>query len=127
MVAIHSNKSKTFWETFAKTVKECSVPDWDGYEALPLHINSVNSAKEFMRSLFSIPFFPELSPDAEGDLGLLWRKGDKTLIISIDKNSVLSYAWRHPIYGRGGFSVKYKLGNKTLPHISSIFIHFFFM
>lgn len=104
----YSNSETKFWKEFDEVVQECAVPDWDAYGALPLKKESVNLSRHFLETRPYYMTLPELSPDAEGDLGLYWSIHKYRILMSIDEKGVLSYAWTHPRYGKHKGSVPYR-------------------
>lgn len=86
---------------------ECSEPDWDGYGAKPISINSIIEAKIFLKlmpSLFPVPQ-PLLEPS--GEVGLEWYEGKRmVLAISFNGRNTITYAGllgSNKIYGSAYF------------------------
>jgi hypothetical protein len=74
-------------------LQECSLPNWDGYEAKPIGRDSV-TVKEAIRFLKQLPdhiSYPELCPEPTGELGMMWEKGGYRLAVSIDSSRTISY------------------------------------
>jgi len=77
-------------EELEEVKKECSVPKWNGYEALPIPKKSFYYVKAFLKLFYQ--FFkdsPELSPLPNGRMGLEWNKDDSSLLLSINKKGIL--------------------------------------
>ncbi len=75
---------------------ECSVPNWDGYGAQPVHKLTYEKTQELLESLPSSIDTPEISADPDGELAIEWRYGrDKLLSISIALNGRLSFIYRN--------------------------------
>lgn len=71
--------------------QECSVEDWDGYDAKPIDRTSVEHVCQFLEQLPAIVSYPELSPEPTGDLTMVWRKNNYHLIVGI--NAAKHIAW----------------------------------
>ena len=84
----------TFKDKLKQLYTECSVEDWDGYNALPLSHEAVLIAEKLVEQLLDV--FPELEtpdlvPMPDGDLGLTWgyyKKG-KYVHIYIDEEKIV--------------------------------------
>jgi hypothetical protein len=85
----------TFKDELKQLYTECSVEDWDGYGAHPINKASVELVLKFVskirKSFPSLPD-PELCPDPDGDLGVYWGANGHRLSLSVDKESIISYA-----------------------------------
>ena len=93
--------------------RDYSVPNWDGYDALPLNETSVRLAEEFIKQameLFPELPLPSLCPHPSGDLGMDWVLNGHQLVGSIGEDGVLSYVYIHPHNGRhrGSINIKSK-------------------
>jgi hypothetical protein len=75
-------------------VRECSVPDWDGYDAKPLDEGSVQCVRAFCQKLPSAITLPNLLPEPNGDLTMEWYKNGYHLVIGIDKQKQIAWACR---------------------------------
>jgi len=73
---------------------DCSAPGWDGYKAMPISIESAESAEKFILALpQSIPV-PEISPEPDGELSLDWVKTKRSVFsLSMGPNGRMAYAW----------------------------------
>ncbi|MCH8157119.1 MAG: hypothetical protein IID18_05100 [Nitrospinae bacterium] len=76
-----------------RTYRECSVENWDGYDAKPLIREAYSEVVQFLHMLpFGMPL-PEVSPEPTGEIGLEWRKGDKAiLLLSFSGKKLITYA-----------------------------------
>jgi hypothetical protein len=63
---------------------------------MSLSKKSVSYAKKFISLLPDNYPRPELAPEPEGELGLIWQTKDKYLALSIDDNGELAYAYVNP-------------------------------
>ncbi|MBR0848328.1 hypothetical protein JQ543_11310 [Bradyrhizobium diazoefficiens] len=52
-----------------------SEPDWDGYGAKPITIETVRAARSFSRLLPADGPQPDVAPGADGTIGFEWRFG----------------------------------------------------
>ncbi len=72
---------------------ECSQPDWDGFNALPVDPDSFGLARDF---LLSLPFGtkqPSAGAYPDGQISLEWYNGPRrSLTISFDPSGELHYA-----------------------------------
>ncbi len=73
--------------------EECRVPDWDGFQALPVQPNTLRNACVLLESLpLGIPS-PGIGAEPDGHLTLEWhRSDDRTLSVSVDAEGNLHYA-----------------------------------
>ena len=71
---------------------ECSEEGWDGYDAKPISNKSAEYALRFIEKLDRSVPLPDLVPEPNGELGMLWEKNGNSLVIGIDNNKVISYA-----------------------------------
>lgn len=86
--------------------QECSVEDWDGYNAKPIDRTSVQHVCQFLEQLPAGISYPELAPEPTGDLTMVWRKKGYHLIVGI--NAAKQIAWggtspRGHVYGDAKF------------------------
>lgn len=72
---------------------ECSEKNWDGYDAAPIHRDSVNAAIQFLHGLRISQPIPDVVPEPDGDLALEWEiDADNWLIISFHGTSFIHIA-----------------------------------
>lgn len=62
---------------------ECSEKDWDGYHANPTDPQSFASTMIFLESFPSDLPLPDLMPEPNGDLCMVWKGNGYTLIASV--------------------------------------------
>jgi hypothetical protein len=80
-------------DSLSDTYDECSHPNWDGYDALPLTENAYEEARRFIQLLPTTIQHPEIVPEPSGEIGFEWRKGRRRIFaISIDGRNKLTYA-----------------------------------
>ena len=73
--------------------EECRVPDWDGFNAIPVSQDTMRQAYIFFESLpLGFPV-PTVGADPDGDITFEWYKSPRrTVSISIDMEGDLHYA-----------------------------------
>jgi len=76
--------------------RECSSPNWDGYNANPISIDTLNQAKGIIR-LLSYDYLylsvPEIVPEPDGDIAFEWEDNDdETFVFSVNENRTINYA-----------------------------------
>jgi hypothetical protein len=73
--------------------KECSVANWDGYQAVPVKKSLRKTVERFLDALPSTIPDPEISVDPDGEISLDWCSApDKMFSISLGSKGRLSYA-----------------------------------
>jgi len=79
----------------SEAVKECSVPDWDGYGATPANPMSAAWAEKVVAAFPQDLGIPQFSFDSDGDALLEWNlAGDRVLNVSVGADGELRYAAR---------------------------------
>lgn len=68
--------------------------DWNGYSSKPLEKQSVRFAKQFLKALPNNIQMPQIDPSPTGLLGLYWKKSGYQLLLDINIDGVISYAFR---------------------------------
>ncbi len=72
---------------------ECSEPNWDGYNALPVEEETYRTAYVFVDALPSGTPMPSAGVEADGHLTLEWhRSARRTLSVSVSPAGDLHYA-----------------------------------
>ena len=72
---------------------ECSVKNWDGYEADPVSIRSLENAEDFAKTLPTKFPVPEITADPDGEVSFEWYiEPQQVFSVSIGDNNQLSYA-----------------------------------
>ncbi len=76
-----------------KMLIECGQKNWDGYNAQPINLFSINQAKELLKML-SLDYQPDsATPECDGGVNLEWYKSPKRLLsISLNGENEISYA-----------------------------------
>ncbi len=76
--------------------RECSSPNWDGYDANPITKNTLNQAIRIMELLSNDYLnlsIPDIVPEPDGDIAFEWEKNDEqTFVFSINENKTINYA-----------------------------------
>ncbi len=72
---------------------ECSEPDWDGYEADPISLDTYLEARKLLSMIpVSLPQ-PQISAEPDGEIGFEWYKDKYSIfVVSVGGNSILTYA-----------------------------------
>lgn len=74
-------------------IYKCSLKNWDGYGAKPISTKSISFTLDFLGNLgINKIHHPKLVPEPNGELGMLWEGSKGSLVISINKDSILTYA-----------------------------------
>ena len=72
---------------------ECSVKNWDGYEADPVSIRSLENAEDFAKTLPTKFPVPEITADPDGEVSFEWYiEPLQVFSVSIGEYNKLSYA-----------------------------------
>lgn len=73
-------------------VQECSIPNWDGYGAVPIPLEAIHQAEGFAVALPSQAPRPEILPEPDGDVEFEWYAGKEHMVsVSVSANGTLSY------------------------------------
>lgn len=73
--------------------KDCSEPDWDGYDAYPVTADARNQAERFLNALPADCHAPSLGAEPLGHLSLEWHRDRYwTLSVSVTPEGALHYA-----------------------------------
>lgn len=77
----------------AEVWEECSVPDWDGYDAYPVTADAFENATRFLLALpLGIPV-PAVGAEPDGHITLEWYQSRRrTLSVSVSPDGELYYA-----------------------------------
>jgi len=98
-----------FWRDYKESFKECAVPNWDGYGALPLDGLSVVYVGQFLEQLPPDISKPEVVPEPTGCLTMVWRKNGYHLVVGINADGNLAWGGTTPTGGTHG-DAKFKGG-----------------
>ena len=127
----HVNERASAWEqpvraNLQEIIRECLVPNWDGYEARPVPPKTINLAYQLALQLerevsLGIPA-PELIPERDGEISISWDLAPEVVFsVSIGESGQINYAG---ILGQGverhGGDKFNQNGKKSLRAISSI-------
>ena len=83
-------------------LKDCSTEGWDGYDAKPIDLVSVRWASNFISLLPEYVSYPELVPETNGELAMVWEKNGYHIVFGINSSGLISYGGVSPngrIYG----------------------------
>ena len=73
---------------------ECSLPDWDGNDALPMSSTAAASAVDVIKALPAGVPLPEITGDPDGAISLDWIASKRRLFsISVGQSTRLAYSW----------------------------------
>ncbi|MGB5973499.1 MAG: hypothetical protein WBG38_09270, partial [Nodosilinea sp.] len=80
------NELATVWE-------ECKIPNWDGYDALPVQSNALAYAYLFIEALpLGFPL-PSVGAEPDGHLALEWYRHSRWILsVSVSPEGTLYYA-----------------------------------
>ena len=77
----------------AEVWEECSRPNWDGYDALPVQIKTLRYAKLFIEALPLGSPLPSVGAEPDGHLTLEWYRHPRWILsVSASPEGVLYYA-----------------------------------
>ena len=80
-------------DELAETWEECSQPDWDGYNALPVTPDSFANAERLLLSLPLGTELPSIGAIPSGHISLEWHHSRRrTLTVTVDEDGDLHYA-----------------------------------
>ena len=85
---------------------ECSVENWNGYDAKPLERQSVEYVCNFLQALPSDISYPELGAEPNGDLTMIWNKRGYYVVIGIDPTATIAWGGTGPdgnVFGHAKF------------------------
>lgn len=102
-----SGKVTTVVDELLDVYTECSEPDWDGADALPVSTESLEAAGCFLLSLPHGFPMPEVSADAQGEIHLEWFASPRRLLTISFGSNALHYAGR---FGAGTVRGREALG-----------------
>lgn len=93
--------------------KDCSEPNWDGYNAIPISYEAYCEAGKLLTLLpLSFPM-PEIVPEPTGEIGLEWYKGKQfVFVISVGGNNIITYAG---IFGEGNKTHGTEVFTESIP------------
>ncbi len=76
-----------------EVVAETSSPNWNGYGALPVTVQSLDEAKRFISMLPGSTPIPNISASPSGQVTLEWYRAPKqTLLISVNPSGKLHFS-----------------------------------
>jgi hypothetical protein len=94
----HEQARATDWRPLVRAqirqlAAECSISNWDGYEATPVSRRASENAQRFVDLLPADLPQPTVVPDPDGHIALCWDFGtDRLLTVSIGESDTASYA-----------------------------------
>lgn len=91
--ALFGNKSLAIAQ-LRELAEECSLANWDGYDAFPINALAVDNASRFLRALPGSITMPEFAADPDGEISLDWIKSRfQRFSLSVGGENRLAYAW----------------------------------
>lgn len=89
--------SPSITASFEEITRNCTVPNWDGNDAMAVSEKVISIVKNFVRSLYVIiPIgtpCPEIIPEADGEICLSWDASDGRIFsLSIGVHGKMNYA-----------------------------------
>ena len=75
----------------ADILQECSVHDWNGYGAEPIHPDSVTYMRQFLECIPEGFHIPQVAAEPHGGLGVYWHRKGFSISLGIDANKELSW------------------------------------
>jgi len=88
-------------DALAQMLIECAEPNWDGYGAEPVTLDTVNRARKFVALLPPDIPAPGYAPDADGEVSCEWYKEGSVLSVSAGERLAFAYL----INGESGHGV----------------------
>jgi hypothetical protein len=83
----------TLLQEINEVFEECSVDNWDGYDAKAIDYDSYIEAIRFARSLPTTIPLPEIAVDPDGEVSFEWYQGPRRVfIMSIGSRNEIIYA-----------------------------------
>lgn len=82
-------------EELQKVYSECTEPNWDGYDSLPLNSATIYDVELFLNQLPTVIPDPAISPESGGGVCLTWsNKPIGSLSILFSDNDTIYYSCR---------------------------------
>lgn len=79
--------------SLSEAFEECSEPNWDGYNAVPITAAAYEEAKAFLNALPPGIPVPEIVPEPDGGIGFEWDSGpSRTFAASVSGKGLIVYA-----------------------------------
>ncbi|MFV1994679.1 MAG: hypothetical protein ACC661_04520 [Verrucomicrobiales bacterium] len=77
----------------AEICEDCAKPDWDGYGAHPVANEAAVNAESFLYALPRSCPAPEISPEPDGSVALIWYGGRRQVFsVSFEADTRVTYA-----------------------------------
>jgi len=117
-------RKRSLYKDIYRIYRECSEPDWDGYDAIPVSGSTFSKAQELVKLLpINLPL-PEAMPEPTGEIAFEWYRDKKHVFVaSVGDENVISYAglfgnysqtWFR-IFCRANSSITYQLHLACIP------------
>jgi len=86
-------KKRSLYKDIYRIYRECSEPDWDGYDAIPVSESTFSKAQKLVNLLpINLPL-PEVMPEPTGEIAFEWYQDKKHVFVaSVGDENVISYA-----------------------------------
>lgn len=97
--AVASSLQSLAYLILEKVVSQCSVSNWDGYQAKPITEGVHKRARAFLDALPMILPAPEIVPEPDGEVAFEWQVApDRIFSVSVGATSDLHFAG---LFGNG--------------------------
>ena len=94
---------------------ECSVANWDGYNAQPISREAYFEASKLLRILPNSFPVPDIGPEPDGGIGLEWYKEKWfSFIVSVNGKNIITYVGR---FGKNNHFYGTESYNNSVPEI----------
>lgn len=109
------DRAREAYAALREAYQECSVPNWDGYGAAPLHAAAYEEAIAFLNALPAQIPVPDIAPEPDGSIGFEWNNGpNRLLAVSVSGKGFIVYAG---ILGKGNKSHGTENFDGTIPGV----------
>ncbi len=91
----------------AEILQECSVPNWNGYDAKSIDRDSIRYVCAFLEVIPNDISYPELCAEPSGELTMVWQKHGYHVVIGIDGTGKIAWGGTGPdgrLFGDAIFS-----------------------
>ncbi|MBD3287591.1 hypothetical protein GF337_02205 [candidate division KSB1 bacterium] len=96
-ISFGQQRAKEVFQELNNIYEDCSKPNWDGYGAEPVDLDTYRESMRFIECLPQNILCPEVTPEPDGEISFEWFKNNQRIFsVSVGRNGELSYAG---IYG----------------------------
>ena len=91
--AVHRQLRRALLANLDELYERCSQPGWDGYDAMPITMDTYNEARELITLLPTQCPPPDVMPDPSGHVSFEWYKSlRRVLVVGVIGTKVMTYA-----------------------------------